>query len=123
MFLGYDIDEELPWHSTISRTRHLYSEQEFKELFERVFALCADSGMVSAKTQAIEGALLKANASKDSLEVKEVKESIEEYLLQNIKANGTARRPAKHNRAMDNDKKMQGDEERSKQEIYTTMGK
>ena len=23
-FLGYDLDEELPWHSTISRTRALY---------------------------------------------------------------------------------------------------
>ena len=23
-FLGYDIDEELPWHSTISRTRQLF---------------------------------------------------------------------------------------------------
>jgi hypothetical protein len=23
-FLGYDIDEPLPWHSTISRTRQLY---------------------------------------------------------------------------------------------------
>lgn len=111
LFLGYDIDEELPWHSTISRTRHLYSEQEFKELFESVFALCADSGMVSGKTQAIDGALLKANASKDSLEVKEVNESIEEYLLQNIKANGTARRPARHNKATGNDKKMPGDDE------------
>lgn len=25
-FLGYDIDEELPWHSTISRTRALFGE-------------------------------------------------------------------------------------------------
>ncbi|WP_207421542.1 transposase [Desertivirga brevis] len=23
-FIGFDIDEELPWHSTISRTRQLY---------------------------------------------------------------------------------------------------
>jgi hypothetical protein len=23
-FLGYDVDEDLPWHSTISRTRQLY---------------------------------------------------------------------------------------------------
>ncbi len=29
-FLGYDIDEELPWHSTISRTRQLYPERVFE---------------------------------------------------------------------------------------------
>src|SRR5678809_306738 len=39
-FLGYDIDEELPWHSTISRTRALYGEQVFKELFSKVLTLC-----------------------------------------------------------------------------------
>jgi len=32
-FLGYDIDESLPWHTTLSRTRALYP----KEVFERVF--------------------------------------------------------------------------------------
>jgi transposase len=30
-FLGYDLDEELPWHSTISRTRQLYPETLFRE--------------------------------------------------------------------------------------------
>lgn len=117
LFLGYDIDEELPWHSTISRTRHLYSEEEFKELFEKVFSLCADSGMVSGKTQAIDGAFLKANASKDSLEVKQVNETIEEYLLQNIKANSEARRPAKHDKATDEDKKMKGDDEDQRRDL------
>jgi IS5 family transposase len=117
LFLGYDIDEELPWHSTISRTRHLYSEEEFKVLFEKVFSLCADSGMVSGKAQAIDGALLKANANKDSLEVKEVNETIDEYLLQNIKANREARRPAKHDRASDEDKKMKGDDDQQQRDL------
>jgi transposase len=117
LFLGYDIDEELPWHSTISRTRHLYSEEEFKELFEAVFSMCADSGMVSGKTQAIDGALLKANASKDSLEVKQVNETIEEYLLQNIKANSEARRPAKNDKASGDDKKMKGDDEEQRRDL------
>jgi len=35
-FLGYDLDEELPWHSTISRTRALFGESVFKELFSKV---------------------------------------------------------------------------------------
>lgn len=35
-FLGYDIDEELPWHSTLCRTRQLYGEEVFQQLFTQV---------------------------------------------------------------------------------------
>lgn len=66
-FLGYDVDEALPWHSTISRTRQLYPEDLFKEVFERVFALCVDAGLVEGTTQAIDSTISKANASKDNL--------------------------------------------------------
>ena len=62
LFLGYDIDEPLPWHSTISRTRQLYGEKVFQQLFEKVFDKCVQSGMVAGHTQAIDGAFLKANA-------------------------------------------------------------
>lgn len=34
-FIGYDIDEQLPWHSTLSRTRQLYGEEIFLSLFKR----------------------------------------------------------------------------------------
>jgi hypothetical protein len=36
-FLGYDIDEPLPWHSTISRTRQLYPEAVFENYTQRYF--------------------------------------------------------------------------------------
>jgi transposase len=73
-FIGYDIDEELPWHSTLSRTRQLYGEAVFKELFKKVLTLCVSKGMVSGKRQAIDSAYIKANASLDSLEEKEILE-------------------------------------------------
>ena len=117
LFLGYDIDESLPWHSTISRTRQLYGEEVFQKLFEKVFDLCVESGMVQGKTQAIDGALLKANASKDSLEVKQVDNSIEEYLLENIRANQEPRRPAKINRASDDQQKMDGDKDEQQRQL------
>jgi transposase len=56
LFLGYDIDESLPWHSTISRTRQLYGEEVFKQLFEQVFEKCIASGMIAGHTQALDGA-------------------------------------------------------------------
>ena len=71
-FIGYDIDEELPWHSTLSRTRGLYGEEVFKQLFKKVLSLCVSKGMVSGKRQAIDSAYIKANASLDSLLEKEI---------------------------------------------------
>jgi Transposase domain (DUF772) len=38
-FIGYDIDEPLPWHSTLSRTRQLYSEALFKQFYAGIKAL------------------------------------------------------------------------------------
>src|SRR5215204_5770468 len=79
-FLGYDLDEELPWHSTISRTRALYGKGVFKELFTKVLSLCVGKGMVSGRRQAIDSAYIKANASMDSLVEKDIIEDGEHYL-------------------------------------------
>ena len=79
-FLGYDLDEELPWHSTLSRTRQLYGEEVFKELFSKVLGLCVQKGMLSGRRQAIDSAYIKANASMDSLVEKEIIADGEQYL-------------------------------------------
>jgi len=69
-FISYDIDDELPWHSTISRTRQLFPESVFEAVFTKVFELCIEKGMVSGHTQTIDSAPIKANASMDTLELK-----------------------------------------------------
>ncbi|MDT0646509.1 transposase [Zunongwangia sp. F260] len=79
-FLGYDVDEELPWHSTISRTRQLFPEDIFEEVFTKVLKLCIEIGLVTGHTQAIDSAPVKANASMDSLEIKVPAEDLEEHL-------------------------------------------
>jgi len=79
-FLDYDIDEELPWHSTISRTRQLFPEDVFESVFTRVFTMCVEKGMVSGHTQAIDSAPVKANASMDSLELKVPEQELEAHL-------------------------------------------
>lgn len=78
-FIGYEIDETLPWHSTISRTRQLYGEEVFRELFKKVLGLCVSKGMVNGKRQAIDSAYIKANASLDSLAEKEIIEDADAY--------------------------------------------
>ena len=79
-FIGYDIDEELPWHSTISRTRQLFPEDVFESVFTKAFSLCVEAGMVSGHTQAIDSAPVKANASMDTLELKVPEEELESHL-------------------------------------------
>src|SRR5215217_8026382 len=79
-FLGYDIDEEVPWHSTVSRTRQLYGEDLFKQLFTGILKQCIDKGMVAGKRQVMDSAPVKANASMDSLKQKEILEDASAYL-------------------------------------------
>jgi transposase len=78
-FLGYDLDEPLPWHSTLSRTRKLFGEEVFLELFRNILKMCVEKGMVSGKTQAIDSAFIKANASMDSLVERELNEKSKKF--------------------------------------------
>jgi transposase len=80
LFLKYDLDEKLPWHSTISRTRQLYGEEVFLSLFQEVLRLCVNKGMVRGKRQAVDSAFIKANASMDSLLEKEIIEDASAYV-------------------------------------------
>lgn len=78
-FTGYDIDEPLPWHSTLSRTRQLYGEELFKQLFKEVLKQCIDKGMVAGRRQVMDSVAVKANAGMDSLTEKEILDDSASY--------------------------------------------
>lgn len=78
LFLGYDIDEEFPWHSTLSRTRKLYGQEQFQALFDQVIRLCVEKRLISGKRQAVDSALVRANASKERM--KEIMDDARLYL-------------------------------------------
>jgi len=79
-FIGYNIDESLPWHSTLSRTRQLYGEEIFKQLFKQVLKQCVDKGMVAGRRQVMDSVAVKANASMDSLVEKQILEDAIVYV-------------------------------------------
>jgi len=114
-FLGYDIDEELPWHSTLSRTRQLYDEDLIEELFSKVFAICVEAGMVSGHTQAIDSAYIKANASMSSVERKQPVEGVNEYLRKSGEENEGPRRKAKGDKADEDQKSITSSENELKE--------
>lgn len=97
-FLGFDIDEQLPWHSTLSRTRQLFPEDLFEQVFTHVLSMCVEKGMVSGHTQAMDSAPIKANASMDSLELKVPEEQLEAY-LQKARYQSRMDRKPKENKA------------------------
>ncbi|WP_353151496.1 IS1182 family transposase [Chryseobacterium sp.] len=78
-FIGYDLDEELPWHSTLSRTRQLYGEEVFTSIFKCILKQCVERGLVSGKRQAVDSVFVKANASLASMVEKEVLDDVSVY--------------------------------------------
>jgi len=86
-FLNYDIDEPLPWHSTISRTRRLLPAEVFTSVFESILSMCVEAGLVAGNHQSIDSTLVKANASIDHIEKRrpqlELKAHIEKTYREN----------------------------------------
>lgn len=105
-FLDHNIDDPLPWHSTLGRTRQLFTEDVFAEVFTKVLKLCIEAGLVSGHTQAIDSAPVKANASMDSLEIKVPAEELEEHLSK-VRVQTSRDRKAKGNKAPKNNKQSQ----------------
>jgi transposase len=121
-FIDYDIDDPLPWHSTISRTRKLLPDAIFEEAFERVLGMCVASGMVSGQTQAIDSANIKANASLDSLEIKRPVQTLKEHIREikhcNDPHDKPPRRKAKKDRSTEQQRTIQSSK-RQLQDLFT----
>jgi transposase len=113
-FIDYDIDDELPWHSTISRTRDLFPDVIFQQLFERVLTMCVAKGMVSGKSQAIDAAPIKANASMESLELKVPEEELDEHLSKVRAMSQVDKKKLKENKAAKDQQTLQASEKELK---------
>src|SRR5579859_7399316 len=66
-YLGYDLDEALPDHSSLTRIRERYGIEVFRRFFEKIVELCQQAGLVWGKELYFDGTKVQANASVDSL--------------------------------------------------------
>src|SRR3990172_12854244 len=48
-YLGYDLDESLPDHSSLSKIRSRYGLEAFPGFFERIVELCMEAGLVEGE--------------------------------------------------------------------------
>ena len=80
-FLGYDLDEPLPDHSSLTRIRERYGLQTFRRFFERVVELCVEAGLVWGEELYFDATKVEANASLDSMGSRSLMEhGLEEHL-------------------------------------------
>ena len=66
-FCGYDLDSELPDHSVLSKARRRWGRAVFAQFFRRVLGQCLAEGLVDGSVLHVDGSLISANASKDSV--------------------------------------------------------
>ncbi|MFQ5878786.1 MAG: transposase [Dehalococcoidia bacterium] len=45
-FIGYDLDEDPPTHSVISKARSRFGESLYRAFFEEVVRLCEQAGLI-----------------------------------------------------------------------------
>jgi transposase len=83
-YLGYDLDEDIPNHSILSKARRRLGQSFFEKLFASVLGLCQQAGLVDGSNALIDSTLVKADASADSIEP--VIHLAEDY-LQQLEAN------------------------------------
>src|SRR5829696_1601041 len=66
-YVGYDLTEPLPDHSSLTRIRERYGLEVFRRFFERVVDLCQEAGLVWGEELYIDATKVEANAGTDSL--------------------------------------------------------
>jgi transposase len=82
-FLGYDLGEALPDHSSLTRIRERYGLEIFRRFFERIVEMCFEAGLVWGKELYFDATKVEANASLDSMgpRLVVVEERLAEHLL------------------------------------------
>jgi transposase len=70
-FLGYDLHDEVPDHSVLSKARSRWGVEGFKRFFERMVWQCVEAGLVDGKKLFVDASLIDADASNNSVIDKE----------------------------------------------------
>jgi transposase len=80
-YLGYDLREPLPAHSSLTRIRERYGLEVFRRFFEEIVELCVEAGLVWGKELYFDATKVEANASLDSTRSRSLMEQgVEEHL-------------------------------------------
>jgi len=62
-FIGYDLDESVPDHSSLSKIRERYGLEAFQRFFEHIVELCIEAGLVWGEELYFDSTKVQANAN------------------------------------------------------------
>jgi transposase len=66
-YLGYNLDEPLPDHSSLTKIRTRYGIEIFRHFFEAIVEQCQESGLLWGRELYCDGTKVAANAGKESV--------------------------------------------------------
>ena len=66
-FLDYDLDDQIPNHSVLSKARARWGVNAFKGFFERIVMQCVEAGLVDGSKLFLDTSLIDADASNNSV--------------------------------------------------------
>jgi transposase len=87
-FLGFELNQPTPDHSTISRTRRLIDVETHRKVFLWVLGMLADEGLLKGNTVAVDGTTLEANAALRSIVRRDNGQGYDEFLKDLAKESG-----------------------------------
>src|SRR5712671_5844399 len=89
-FVRIALDESVPDHSTISRTRRLMDVETHQAVFQWVLAVLAEKKLLKGTTIGVDATTLEANAALRSIVRRDTGEGYEAFLTRLAKASGIA---------------------------------
>ncbi len=95
-YLGYDLTEVLPDHSSLTRIRDRYGLDVFRRFFETITTQCVATGLVWGRELYIDSTKVEANAALDSLQPRF---AVEAHLAQLFATTGEDKPPEPANDA------------------------
>jgi transposase len=66
-FIDFDLDDDIPDHSVLSKARSRWGTATFKHFFERVVCQCVEAGLVDGSKIFMDSSLIQADASNNSI--------------------------------------------------------
>ena len=66
-FLGYELDEEIPDHSVLSKARRRFGTEVYERFFARIVQFCERAGLIQGNVLYVDSTLVQANASSQGL--------------------------------------------------------
>ncbi|MDQ5852536.1 MAG: transposase, partial [Chloroflexota bacterium] len=79
-FLGYDLHEPLPDHSSLARIRDRYGVELFRRFFDRIIEQCQQHGLVWGRELYFDSTQVEANADRDKMLPRFYVEAMNEHL-------------------------------------------